>query len=138
MSEARALKSKNFLTKITLSYNNMTTGRSLSMVKAILGYDIMPGMTVDAYEKWLRDIHLPDLARIPGLRKVVFNTVKGLVRGQTTFYRIAELHYDSMEAFEKAKKWREENPVPAGRSPEGKTDFKFYVVCESEEVDFTS
>ena len=108
------------------------------MVKAILGYDIVPGMTVESYEKWLREIHLPDLARIPGLKKVVFNTVQGVVRGDTSFYRIAELHYDSMEAFEKAKKWREENPISKERGPEGKTDFKFYVVCESEEVDFSS
>jgi len=107
------------------------------MVKAILGYDIMPGMTVEEYEKWLREIHLPDLAKIPGLKKVVFNTVRGIVHGHTSFYRIAELHYDSMEAFEKAKKWREENAVTKERSPEGKTDFKFYVVCESEEVNFT-
>ena len=26
------------------------------MVKAILGYDIMPGMTIEAYDKWLREI----------------------------------------------------------------------------------
>lgn len=106
------------------------------MVKAILGYDIMPGMSVEAYEKWLREIHLPDLSKIPGLRKVVFNTVKGIVRGSTTFYRIAELHYDNMESFSKAMKWREENPVLVERSPQGKTDFKFYVVCETEEIDF--
>jgi uncharacterized protein (TIGR02118 family) len=106
------------------------------MVKVILGYDIVPGMTVQEYENWLRDIHIPDLANIPGLKKVVFNTVKGIVRGETTFYRIAELHYDSMETFEKAKKWREENPVSEERSPKGKTDFKFYVVCESEAFDF--
>ena len=104
------------------------------MVKAILGYDIMPGITVEAYEKWLREIHIPDLARVPGLRKIVFNTVKGIVRGEATFYRIAELHYDDMQSFEKAMKWREENPVPKERSPQGKTDFKFYVVCETEEV----
>lgn len=108
------------------------------MVKAILGYDIMPGMSVEAYEKWLKEIHLPDLSRIPGLKKVVFNTVRGIVRGETTFYRIAELHYGSMEAFEKAMEWRKENPVLRERSPEGKTDFKFYVVCESEEFDFQS
>lgn len=106
------------------------------MVKAILGYDIMPGMPVESYEKWLREIHLPDLAKIPGLKKVVFNTVKGTVRGDTRFYRIAELHYTDMETFERAKKWREENPVPADRSPEGKTDFRFYVICETEEIDF--
>jgi len=55
------------------------------MVKAILGYDIIPGMSVDEYERWLREIHLPDLSRIPGLKKVVFNTVKGTVMGDTTF-----------------------------------------------------
>ena len=106
------------------------------MIKAILGYDIMPGLIVEEYEKWLREIHLPDLKRVPGLKKVVFNTAKGIVRGETTFYRIAELHYDSMETFKKAMKWREENPVSEERSPKGKTDFKFYVVCESEEIDF--
>jgi len=105
------------------------------MVKAILGYDIMPGMTVEAYEKWLREVHIPDLARVPGLKKIVFNTVKGVVRGDTRFYRIAELHYESMEVFERAMKWREEPPVARGRGPEGKTDFKFYVVCETEEID---
>jgi hypothetical protein len=93
-------------------------------------------MTVQEYENWLRDIHIPDLEKIPGLKKVVLNTVKGIVRGETTFYRIAELHYDSMETFERAKKWREENPVSEERNPKGKTDFKFYVVCESEAFDF--
>ena len=105
------------------------------MVKAILGYDIMPGMSVAEYEKWLREIHVPDLSKIPGLRKIVFNTVKGVVLGDKTFFRIAELHYDSMESFEKAKKWRQENPVSVERSYVGKTDFKFYVVCETEEIE---
>ena len=106
------------------------------MVKAILGYDIEPGVSEEQYDRWLREVHLPDLSRIPGLRKVVLNTVRGVVRGKTAFYRNAELHYDSMEAFEEARKWREENPVSRERSPEGKTDFKFYVVCETEEFDF--
>jgi len=106
------------------------------MVKAILGYDIMPGMTVVEYERWLKEIHIPDLSKVPGLKRIVLNTVKGIVKGDTTFYRIAELHYDNMESFEKAMKWREENPVSEERSPKGKTDFKFYVICESEEFDF--
>jgi uncharacterized protein (TIGR02118 family) len=104
------------------------------MVKAILGYDIMPGVSIEAYEKWLKEIHIPDLEKVPGLRKMVFNTVKDVVQGETTFYRIAELHYDSMASFEKAMKWRKENPVSQERSPKGKTDFKFYVVCETEEI----
>jgi hypothetical protein len=106
------------------------------MVKAILGYDIMPGMSVAQYEKWLKEIHIPDLSKVPGLKRVVLNTVKGIVRGDTTFYRIAELHYDNMETFERARKWREENPVSEERSPKGRTDFKFYVVCETAEFNF--
>ena len=90
---------------------------------------------MEDYEKWLREVHVPDLARIPGLRRVVFNTVRGIVRGETTFYRIAELHYDDMESFKKAAKWREENPISPERGPEGRTAFRFYVVCESETVE---
>jgi uncharacterized protein (TIGR02118 family) len=101
-----------------------------------LGYDIMPGMSVAQYEKWLKEIHIPDLSKVPGLKRVVLNTVKGIVRGDTTFYRIAELYYDNMETFERARKWREENPVSEERSPKGKTDFKFYVLCETEEFNF--
>ncbi len=106
------------------------------MVKVILGYDIMPGMSVQAYEKWLREVHVPDLAKIPGLRKIVFNTVKGTVRADTpqTFFRIAELHYDDMASWERARAWRIANPVSKERSADGKSDFKFYVFCESEEV----
>ncbi|MEM3484334.1 MAG: hypothetical protein QXQ64_05490 [Candidatus Bathyarchaeia archaeon] len=106
------------------------------MVKAIIGYDIMPGVTVEEYESWLRQIHIPDLSRIPGLRCVVLNTVKGVVQGTTTFYRISELHFDNMDAFREAMRWRENNPVPEERSPKGRTDFKFYVVCETEEFFF--
>jgi len=36
------------------------------MVKGLLGYDIMPGMSVEEYERWLRDMHIPDLSKVPG------------------------------------------------------------------------
>jgi hypothetical protein len=55
---------------------------------------------------------------------------------KTKYFRIAEVHYDSMEAFEKSRKRREKNPSPEERSPKGRTDFKFYQVCETEEIDF--
>lgn len=108
------------------------------MIKAILGYDIEPGMSEEDYDRWLRDIHLPDMAKIPGLRRIVFNTVKGRLLDGMTFYRIAELHYDSMESFEAAVQWRLENPIPPERGPGGKTAFKFYLLCESEEIIFES
>ncbi|MBW1713003.1 MAG: EthD family reductase [Deltaproteobacteria bacterium] len=105
------------------------------MVKAILGYDIEPGISEAAYDRWLREIHIPDLKKIPGLKKIVLNTVRGKVREGQTFFRIAELHYESMESFEAAARWRAEHPVPPERGPEGRTAFRFYVICETEEVE---
>jgi uncharacterized protein (TIGR02118 family) len=96
------------------------------MVKVILGYDIKPGITVKEFEKWLREIHLPDLRKIPGLKKVVFNTVKAAVMGDATFYRISELHFDHIEAFEKGQKWRQENPFLGERDPKGVLINKLY------------
>jgi len=58
------------------------------MVKAILGYNIVAGMSVEEYEKWLREIHIPDLAKIPGLKKLVLNTVQGAIRGDENFITI--------------------------------------------------
>lgn len=104
------------------------------MVKAILGYDIEPHLSEKEYDRWLREVHLPDLMKIPGLKRVVLNTVKDVVRDGDRFYRIAELHYDSWDDFERASEWRRQNPVTPERSPEGKTAFRFYVVCESEEI----
>jgi hypothetical protein len=104
------------------------------MVKAILGYDIEPHLSEEEYDRWLREVHLPDLMKIPGLKRVVLNTVKDVLREGDRFYRIAELHYDSWDDFERASEWRRQNPVTPERSPEGKTAFRFYVVCESEAI----
>jgi hypothetical protein len=126
------------------------------MVKVIVGYNVMPGISGEEYERWLRDVHIPDLSKVPGLRKVVLNTVKGTtsipglrkyapnnIKGAVAefedLYRIVELHYDSIEECEKALKWREreENLVSKERTAVGKTDVKFYFVCETEEVDLS-
>lgn len=53
--------------------------------------------------------------------------------GETTFYRITEQYYENMAAFEKAIRWVRENQISSSRGIT--TDFKFYVVCESKEID---
>jgi hypothetical protein len=113
-------------------------------VKTILGYDIVPGVSADEYEKWLFEVHAPDLLSNPHLDRVVFNKVLGPVTqasGGTaavppgySFYRIAEMHYADAEAYQRYVEWFAQNPLPAERGPAGRTDFKFYVVAESVEV----
>ena len=113
-------------------------------IKAILGYDIAPGMSAEEYETWLFDVHAPDLLANPHLDRVVFNKVLRPVTqasGGTaeippgySFYRIAEMHYADEEAYQRYLQWFVQNPLPPERGPGGRTDFKFYVVAESCEV----
>ena len=113
-------------------------------VKAILGYDIADGISVEEYDRWLWDVHYPDLLANPYLDRVVLNTV---VRPITTtsagtatagdtdpFQRIAELHFADHDAYEHYLRWFEEHPIPVERSPQGRSAFHFYVLCDAREA----
>jgi hypothetical protein len=114
------------------------------MIKTILGYGIEEGVSPEEYERWLFEVHAPDLLANPYLDRIVFNKVLRPVRqasGGTatvpegyTFYRIAEMHYADEEAYANYLRWFEDNPLPAERGPAGRTKFKFYLVTESTEV----
>ena len=101
------------------------------MVKAILAMNLLPGVEAEEYEKWLHEKHLRELLAIPGLRKLVFNTVEGTVAGSECPFRIVEQHYDDMESYQRSRAWLEKNPISTSRG--FLTDFVFFVVCTSEE-----
>lgn len=107
----------------------LPTSHPQPTVKAILGYDIMPGLTPETYDQWLWDIHAPDLLANPYLERIVFNTVIRKLRGERSFFRISELHFAGLDGHAKFEAWRAANPVPAERGPMGKTAFKFYVLA---------
>ena len=110
-------------------------------VKAILGYEIVEGMTVEEYDEWLWEVHAPDLLANPYIDRVVFDTVVRPINQTSagtpitddpiSLFRIAELHFADHEAYEGWLRWFEENPVPIERSPFGRTDFRFYVLTDS-------
>lgn len=114
------------------------------MIKTILGYDIEEGVTPEEYEKWLFDVHAPDLLANPHLDRIVFNKVLRPVTAASggsasvpqgySFYRIAEMHYADEAAYTAYRQWFESRPVPVERGPAGRTKFKFYVVTDSTEV----
>lgn len=118
------------------------------MIKTILGYDIAPGMTEEDYERWLFQVHAPDLLANPHLDRIVFNKVLrpvrqasgGTARIATTqsFYRIAEMHFADEAAYAAYLRWFEEHPIPLERGPAGRTDFRFYVLASPTVVDRTS
>lgn len=115
------------------------------MIKAILGYDIVEGVSAQDYERWLFDIHAPDLLANPHLDKLVFNKVLRPVTSASggtadippgqSFYRIAEMHFADEDAYAKYRDWFTDNPLPAERGPGGRTAFKFYLITEETVVE---
>lgn len=113
-------------------------------IKALVGYDVEPGLTREEYDRWLWDIHVPDLLANPHLDRIVFNTV--IEQAETTsdgrtpapqpmsLYRVAELHFADLAAMERYRQWFSEHPIPPERGPAGRSDFRFYVVCSVEEA----
>jgi hypothetical protein len=110
-------------------------------IKAILGYDIIDGVSIEEYERWIWDVHVPDLLANPFVDRLVFNTVIRPITATSsgsattpdpqTFYRIAELHFADHDAYESYLQWFEENPIPPERGPAGRTQFRFYVLTDS-------
>ena len=114
-------------------------------VKAILGYDIVEGVSVDEYEQWLADVHFPDLLANPYLDRIVLNDVvrpivatsagTSAADDPVTFYRIVELHFADHGAYEQYLEWFTAHPIPEDRSPAGRTAFRFYVLTDTSTAD---
>lgn len=110
------------------------------MIKTILGYDIVEGVSAEEYERWLFDVHAPDLLANPYIDRIVFNKVlrpvtttsggAAKVGTEQAFYRIAEMHFADEEAYAAYLKWWDDHPIPPERGPAGRTAFRFYVVAE--------
>ena len=114
------------------------------MIKTLIGYDVEPGVEVEEYERWLREVHIPDILANPHVSRLVFNTVirpvtrtsggADSVEGGLSFYRIAEMHFEDTAAYERYLHWFDEHPIPADRGPKGRTAFRFYLLADSFEV----
>ena len=113
-------------------------------ITTILGYDIAPGVSPEEYERWLFDVHAPDLIANPHLDRIVFHKVlrpvtqasggTASVPAGHTFYRIAEMQYADEAAYQRYLDWFAEHPIPVERGPAGRTEFRFYLVTESTAV----
>ena len=114
------------------------------MIKTLIGYDIEPGVSVEEYERWLREVHIPDILANPHVSRLVFNTVVRPVTVTSggaarlseglSFYRIAEMHFEDMAAYERYQQWFAEHPLAPERGPAGRTAFRFYLLADSFEA----
>jgi hypothetical protein len=114
-------------------------------VKAILGYDIVEGVSVVDYERWLADVHFPDLLTNPHLDRIVANDVVRPITASSSgssttsetmvFYRMAELHFTDHDAYQRYLDWFVENPIDPSRGPAGRTEFYFYLLADTTVID---
>jgi uncharacterized protein (TIGR02118 family) len=71
------------------------------MVKALVLYP--PPVEAETFERRYRDEHVPMvLEKIPGLKKFSAGRVIGSPMGPAPYARVAELTFDSLEAFQTA------------------------------------
>lgn len=117
------------------------------MIKTVLGYDIEPGVSEEEYERWLFQVHVPDIMANPHVDRLAFNKVLRPVPSTSdgsvalaglSFYRVAEMHFRDEEAYAAYRAWFEAHPIPVERSPKGRTAFRFYLVTDVVDVDRSS
>lgn len=68
------------------------------MVKLVCLYTHPPDRS--AFDRHYQDVHLPLVRRVPGLVKVEVARVTGAPRGESPYYLLAELYWDSADAMQ--------------------------------------
>ena len=96
-----------------------------------------PPTDAEAFEKAYADEHLPMAAeKIGGKTKLVLTKVLGVPQGTPPFYRIAEVHFPSMEALQAslASEGTQETAAHAGAISTGGPPI--IMICEEETVTY--
>ena len=70
------------------------------MVRFLVLYD-RPEDT-EAFDRYYREVHIPLVRKLPGLRRYTIGRNATTVRGGESYYMIAELEWDDMEALRRA------------------------------------
>ena len=115
------------------------------MIKTVLAYDIVDGVDEQEYNDWIVDVHAHDLLANPYIERLLFDTVirpvvsssggASSITNHIVPYRVAEIHYADLAAYEKSLQWFEDNPIPIERGPAGRTKFYFYVLTTVVSID---
>jgi uncharacterized protein (TIGR02118 family) len=61
----------------------------------------------EEFDKYYFETHLPLTEKIPGLRKIKVTKFTGSPMGESPYYLMCEMYYDSKEAFKEASKTEE-------------------------------
>ena len=102
------------------------------MIKMVSVFSLPEKTKADMFWKYWREVHVPDIKKLPGLRKYIINRVVSKVAGEEQFWGLVETWWD-----------KEEDMRHAFATPEGKyagDDFwsrvtgRFSVLVEEKEI----
>ena len=71
------------------------------MILAVL-YNLAPSVSSEEFEKYYHTTHAPDVKKIPGLQKLVYNKTIGAPEGEPKYSRMCLLHFKDKDAVLKA------------------------------------
>jgi uncharacterized protein (TIGR02118 family) len=69
------------------------------MVRFLVLYDTPADP--EAFDRHYRDVHIPLAKQLPGLRRYTVSRNHGAVRGDQSYYLVAELDWDDMAALKR-------------------------------------
>jgi len=79
----------------------------------------------EQFDKHYFEVHMPLVAKIPGLVRSEVSKLKGLPGTESGYYLMTEMYYDDMDSFNAAM-----------ASPEGRTSAKDLISFAKNNVDF--
>lgn len=72
------------------------------MYKAVSFWSAPKPEDQEEFEKYYNEVHAPTAARVPGAVALLLTRTSDGLDAPADFYRVAELHFESKEDFEKA------------------------------------
>ena len=99
-----------------------------------MGYNLAKGFSRAGHDQWIREVHLPDMNKVPGLEKIILNRTERVVVGHDLPEYVAELHYPDMDAYLAGRSWIRRHPFPRDSRPEGKIIIRYMLVCQSRDL----
>lgn len=102
MSRKWLWATKRAISRVTLMSAHLFqhADEARKVIKTFTGYHLAPGIAPADHDTWFATSYAPACLANPHLDELVFNTVRGTVRGEQTYYGIEERHFANAAALD--------------------------------------
>ena len=105
------------------------------MVKIVTLWNLRPEINPEDFEKHYFEVHVPLVRRLPGLKKYRVSKVRQSKTRKATFYRMAEVYWEDVEAIRRMANSPEIAKVTHDEGFYSKVTDLVEFVCEEQEIE---